>query len=157
MAQVAIREYNAKTMWSAFSGIPYSGFLVEREEDFSHFQKIEHQNPLFVIKPDQLFGKRGKYGLVGVKLDADTAKSWWREKHNQEVTIGKQTGKLTTFLVEPFVPHTEEYYVAIQTERDHDVIYFSPAGGIDVEEHWDQVEEIKIPLKKNDDTQKQRS
>lgn len=32
---------------------------------------------------------------------------------------------LHTFLIEPFVPHAREYYVAIKTERDHDVIYFS--------------------------------
>ena len=37
----------------------------------------------------------------------------------------EQIGTLHTFLIEPFVPHTREYYVAIKTERDHDVIYFS--------------------------------
>lgn len=78
-----------------------------------------------MIKPDQLFGKRGKYGLVGVKLDIEGVRDWWQKRNNTEVTIGKQSGKLTTFLVEPFVVHTDEYYVAIKTERDHDVIYFS--------------------------------
>lgn len=52
---------------------------------------------------------------------------WWKDHFQKETTIGKQVGKLTTFLIEPFVPHTEEYYVAIKIERDHDVIYFSRA------------------------------
>jgi ATP-citrate lyase beta-subunit len=53
---------------------------------------------------------------------------------------------LTTFLIEPFVLHATEYYVAIKTERDHDVMYFSTAGGIEVEENWESVRELMIPL-----------
>jgi len=35
--------------------------------------------------------------------------------------------KLHTFLAEEFVPHTDEYYIAIKQIRDGDMIYFSPA------------------------------
>ena len=145
MAQVAIREHDAEKMFSLFTGIPYSGFLVEKEADFSAFQNIKNTQK-FIIKPDQLFGKRGKYGLIGVNLDEAGVKDWWQSKSQKEVTIGAHTGVLSTFLVEPFVPHTQEYYVAVQTERDHDVIFFSTQGGIEVEEHWDSVQEIRIPL-----------
>lgn len=69
MAQVAIREYDAKMMFAQYTGIPYSGFFVESAQDLEHFQNSPHSTSSFVIKPDQLFGKRGKYGLVGVNLD----------------------------------------------------------------------------------------
>lgn len=36
--------------------------------------------------------------------------------------------------------------MAIKTERDHDVIYFSTAGGIEVEENWETVQEMQVPL-----------
>lgn len=49
-------------------------------------------------------------------------------------------------MIEPFVPHSEEYYIAIKTEREFDVIFFSENGGIDVEENWDQVQSVNIPL-----------
>jgi succinyl-CoA synthetase beta subunit len=103
-------------------------------------------NQTFVIKPDQLFGKRGKYGLLGVNLDIAHIRKWWSEHNQKKTTIGRQEGLLTTFLIEPFVSHTSEYYVAIKTERDHDVIYFSTAGGIEVEENWESVQEMRIPL-----------
>lgn len=55
-----------------------------------------------------------------------------------------------TFLVEEFIPHTDEYYVAIKTERDRDILYFSKMGGVDIEDHWNQVTEIIIPLSGSD-------
>ncbi|NRH21035.1 ATPase [Candidatus Gracilibacteria bacterium] len=145
MAQIAIREYDAKRMFAEYSPSSYTGYLIESEEDIVSFS----QNTIdttWVIKPDQLFGKRGKYGLLGVNLNNANICKWWKDHFQKETTIGKQVGKLTTFLIEPFVPHTEEYYVAIKTERDHDVIYFSRAGGIEVEENWDQVQSLNISL-----------
>lgn len=56
---------------------------------------------------------------------------------------------MDTFLIEPFVPHEKEYYVAINSARDSDVIFFSESGGIEVEEHWDSVQELTLPLEKN--------
>lgn len=147
MAQIAIREYDAKRMFAEFSASQYRGYLIESEEDIGAFTKQEAlSNTTWVIKPDQLFGKRGKYGLIGVNLDIANIRKWWSEHHQQRTTIGKQDGLLTTFLIEPFVPHTTEYYVAIKTERDHDVIYFSTAGGIEVEENWETVQEMRVPL-----------
>lgn len=164
MAQIAIREYDAKRMFAEFSSSPYRGYLIENQHDIDAFAKKEitgtttpsrstghpsrgeSENKKWVIKPDQLFGKRGKYGLIGVNLDIASIRKWWEEHCQKIITIDKQEGKLTTFLIEPFVPHTEEYYIAIKTERDHDVIYFSTAGGIEVEENWETVRELHIPL-----------
>ncbi len=126
MAQIAIREYDAKRMFATFRKSTYQGYLIESESDFEKFDIAESDGDMrWVIKPDQLFGKRGKYGLLGVNLNSRDIHQWWNDYYQKDVIIGKQTGKLTTFLIEPFVPHTEEYYIAIKTERDHDVIYFS--------------------------------
>ena len=147
MAQLAIREYDAKRMFAEFSSSVYRGYLIESEEDFDTFAKKETGSDItWVIKPDQLFGKRGKYGLIGVNLNIASIRKWWTEHDQQTTMIEKQDGLLTTFLIEPFVPHTDEYYVAIKTERDHDVIYFSTAGGIEVEENWETVQEMRIEL-----------
>jgi succinyl-CoA synthetase beta subunit len=147
MAQLAIREYDAKRMFAEFSSSVYRGYLIQDQDDIDAFAAKEAGAHItWVIKPDQLFGKRGKYGLIGVNLDVASIRKWWNEHNQQRTTIGKQDGKLTTFLIEPFVPHAEEYYVAIKTERDNDVIYFSTAGGIEVEENWETVQEMQVPL-----------
>lgn len=48
--------------------------------------------------------------------------------------------------MEPYVAHSEEYYLAFHTERSHDTIYFSRSGGIDIEENWSSVSEVQLPL-----------
>ncbi len=127
MAQIAIREYDAKRMFAEFTVSSYKGYLIESEDDILLFQEsIKNSTDHWVIKPDQMFGKRGKYGLIGVNLNGANVHTWWKEHNQKDVMIVKQLGKLNTFLIEPFIPHTTEYYVAIKTERDHDVIYFSP-------------------------------
>ena len=78
-----------------------------------------------MVKPDQLFGKRGKHGLVLAGAGLDKVAAWIGERMNRDAAVGAVTGKLTHFLVEPFTPHDTEYYVAIKGERDGDVIYFS--------------------------------
>ncbi|MFX0040875.1 MAG: ATP citrate lyase citrate-binding domain-containing protein, partial [Candidatus Heimdallarchaeota archaeon] len=40
----------------------------------------------------------------------------------------------------------KEYYVSITSERDCDVIHFSFEGGIFIEENWDKVTHIPIPI-----------
>jgi ATP-citrate lyase beta-subunit len=153
MAQVGIREFHAKkllaTGLSRFSeNIDYSGeiALVTPETDFN---ELANKNPWLkntelVAKPDQLFGKRGKHGLIGLKLSLKDAESWITEKSSAPVTIGNNTGKLTHFVLEPFTPHEKEYYVSIQSEREGDVLSFSYEGGVEVEENWEKVSQLKI-------------
>jgi succinyl-CoA synthetase beta subunit len=33
------------------------------------------------VKPDQLFGKRGKHGLLGIDLTVDEVIAWIKEKN----------------------------------------------------------------------------
>ena len=49
-------------------------------------------------------------------------------------------GPITTFIVEPFVPHYDEYYLSIVSDRLGVDISFSECGGIDIEENWDKVQ-----------------
>lgn len=126
MAQTPIREFDAKKMFSQYTGKKYDGILVRKGEDFAALDIRESTS--YVIKPDQLFGKRGKYGLVGVDLKRSTLQEWWQSHDNKEVRIEKSVGILDTFLIEPFVHHREEYYLAIRTEREYDEIFFSPSG-----------------------------
>lgn len=53
--------------------------------------------------------------------------------------MGGCKGPITTFIVEPFVPHNEEFYLNIVSERLGCTISFSECGGIEIEENWDKV------------------
>lgn len=162
MAQRGIREYDgkkilfdglAKTLPS-FKGRSEKLALVTPATDPKELLAanpwLKHEK--LVAKPDQLFGKRGKNGLVYVNKTWDEVWKWISERMNKTVTVvgstGKTTGELTHFLIEPFTPHKdeEEGYVAIRSYREFDTIYLSSKGGIHVEENWDQVKETKVPV-----------
>lgn len=160
MAERGIREYDAKRLIAKalpeFSDgqIKYEAKAVLVGPD-TDMDKLAKENPWLkkeklVAKPDQLFGKRGKNDLLHINKTWDEVKKWINQRMNKEVTItqttGQTTGVLTHFLVEQFVPHEEEYFVAITTHRDHDTIHFSMKGGIDIEEVWDTVVTLDIPI-----------
>jgi len=160
MAEKGIREYDAKRMIAKalpeFSGGRFSfeaePVLIGPETDMDNLASAHPwlgTTPL-VAKPDQLFGKRGKNNLLYVNKSWDEVKEWIRERMNKQVTIvqttGETTGILTHFLVEPFIPHEEEYYLAITTHRNNDTIHFSTKGGVDIESVWDSVVELEIPI-----------
>jgi len=64
------------------------------------------------------------------------------------VVVEGVAGRLTHFLIEPFIPHKEELYVAISSDYDGDNIIFSPEGGISVEENWDKTVQIHVDILK---------
>jgi len=166
MAQRAIREYDGKAIFSKqwekyFSGFHY-GFksvLVTSGEELKN-KANEHgfewlkQEPL-VAKPDMLFGKRGKNNLVLFKdqkpgdVGLEVAAKWIDEKCAHATTLlTGQHGVLTHFIVEPFTPHSQdqEYYISATTVGEDDVLYMSAEGGMEVEENWDKVIEVKVPI-----------
>lgn len=158
MAQKGIREFDGKRilfrhMAGAFPGFAGRADQLALVEPDTKKEALLASAPWLkgtklVVKPDQLFGKRGKHGLVAVNLDFEAAWKWIQERMKKEVTVGKTTGVLTHFLIEPFTRHAEdeEFYVAIKAERDGDVIYLSHKGGIYVEENWDKVKEFRVPI-----------
>jgi len=46
------------------------------------------------------------------------------------------------------VPHDQEYYLSIVSERLGSTISFSECGGIEIEENWDKVKTIFLPTEK---------
>jgi len=148
MAQRGIREHDAKRLLARIlpeylKEFSYRGelALVEPETDLEELEANEPwlKTSRLVVKPDQLFGKRGKHGLVLLDATWPEAEKYLRENMEAEVTVGGITGRLTHFLIEPFIPHEEEFYVAISSDGDGDNIFFSLQGGISVEENWDKV------------------
>jgi len=148
------------------------------------------------VKPDMLFGKRGKNGekkewggiekegerkegknsrektkkgrgknsplrgknsggkpfrnllhsdLVGLNLDVQAAEAFVRERMGRQLTMNNVTGSLTTFIVEPFVPHDAEFYLSIQSVRSGIDLSFSDAGGVEIEDNWDKVRTVHLP------------
>jgi ATP-citrate lyase beta-subunit len=161
MAQRGIREFHGKKMmakyWSEyFKGLAKYDGKIALIDPKTSMDELAKQNPWLkqeklVVKPDQLIGKRGKHNLILLNATFDEAKKWIDERMNRDITIGKVTDKLTHFLIEPFVPHdkNKEYYVAITSNREGDAIYFSVHGGVDIEEVWDTVVTIQVPILSN--------
>ncbi len=171
MAQRAIREYDGKALFSKhwekyFSGFHYgfksvlvsSGDELRKKAEEHGFEWLK-QEPL-VAKPDMLFGKRGKNGLVLFKdkkpgdVSLEVAANWIDEKISHPTTLlTGQHGTLTHFIVEPFTPHGEEqeYYISATTVGEDDVLYMSTEGGMEVEEGWEEkVTEVVIPINMQD-------
>ncbi len=146
MSQRAIREIDAKKLRSQSTWRPYEWYLVSQESDLLWLSALLEASSTdsWVVKPDQLFGKRGKYGLVWVNLDPAWVVARIEEKRLQEREIDTTKWTLDTFIVEPFVPHDQEYYIALKTEQDEDIIYFSLEWGVEVEENWEKVIECKV-------------
>ncbi len=99
-----------------------------------------------VVKPDMLFGKRGKNNLVLLDGDYAAAQQFIAERMGNEIEVSGVSGVLSTFIIECFVPHEEEFYLAIQTRRDGDSLSFGNCGGVDIEDNWHLVKEIVIPV-----------
>ncbi|PTB83522.1 ATPase [Sulfurovum lithotrophicum] len=166
MAQKAIREYDAKSIlakhWDKYFPdftYSYETVLVQNGSELKEAAKTHKwlNEKTLVAKPDMLFGKRGKNGLVLFKdqkpgdVTLEKAAAWIDEKgsEKQEVyfefdgdtPVGEPSvDMLTHFLVEPFMPHTqeEEYYISATCVGDNDMLYMSAEGGMEVEEGWDE-------------------
>ncbi len=140
MANSPIREFDAKNMFFSSIWKEYSWMQITQAADFINISDEKK----YVIKPDELFGKRGKLWLIWVKLAWDEAKNWFLEKSWKEIQIKETSWILNTFLLEEFIPHQEEYYLAIKQEKEFDEIFFSNFGWIDVEENWEKVLSLKV-------------
>lgn len=153
MAQVGVREYDAKKMRSSYTGTVYHWFLYTWSDDLDG-KKLEQLAidlrttgvERRVVKPDQLFGKRGKHGLLGINLTVDEVIVWIQDKNNQQVTIGEATGVLHTFLAEPLVSHDAEYYVSFETDRLVDRVNFSMEWGMEIEEVRESVRVAELSI-----------
>ena len=165
MAQKPIREAQAKALiainWPVeMPGKPEIRFAaVDPQTDLNalHFQHswIRNGQPertgsvragKIVVKADEMFGKRGKLGYVKIAENWDDAVKWINDYRGKDVMIGERVGRLNNFLIEPFIEHSSEYYLAFTCEREHDVIHFSDKGGVGVEEQGNAITTIRVPL-----------
>jgi len=179
MAQKAIREYDAKSIlakhWDKYFPnftYAYETVLVQNGSELKEAAKANAwlNEKKLVAKPDMLFGKRGKNGLVLFRdqkpgdVTLDKAAAWIDEKakDKQEVYFAfdgdTPEGKpsvdyLTHFVVEPFTPHeqAEEYYISATVVGDEDVLYMSAEGGMEVEENWDKVTEVSFKITESEE------
>ncbi|KAK6133601.1 hypothetical protein DH2020_032661 [Rehmannia glutinosa] len=127
-----------------------SEFVGSEVTESTDFNELVDKEPWLsstklVVKPDMLFGKRGKSGLVALNLDLAGVAAFVKERLGKEVEMGGCRGPITTFIVEPFIPHNEEFYLNIVSERLSCSISFSECGGIEIEENWDKVKTIFVP------------
>jgi ATP citrate (pro-S)-lyase len=70
-----------------------------------YFQKL-------VVKPDQLIKRRGKLGLIKVNADFAAVKSWIEGHMGKDQIVGRATGKLRNFIIEPFIPHEAVRFIS---------------------------------------------
>ncbi|KAK8670926.1 hypothetical protein V6N13_037538 [Hibiscus sabdariffa] len=155
MARKKIREYDSKRLLKehlkrlVHIDLPICSAQVTESTDFTELLEKESwlSQRRLVVKPDMLFGKRGKSGLVALNLDFAGAVEFIKKRLGQEIEIEGCKGPITTFIIEPFIPHKEEYYLAISSERLGFNISFSECGGIEIEENWDKVNSIFLPTK----------
>lgn len=153
MARKKIREYDSKRLLKehfkriAGSELPIKSAQITESTDLNELVEREPwlSSERLVVKPDMLFGKRGKSGLVALKLDFAQVAAFVKERLGKEVEMGGCRGPITTFIVEPFVPHNEEFYLNIVSERLGNSVSFSECGGIEIEENWDKVKTIFVP------------
>jgi len=125
----------------------------------TNFRLLPEEHPWLlttklVVKPDMLFGQRGKHGLVLLDATLEQAEKFcidWFAKPFLEINGAK--GEVTHFIIEPFVPHEEEYYLSIESLRDGDLISFSTTGGVEVEENYHNLRSVLVtPLEISDHT-----
>ena len=114
MAQRAIREFDAKKimelLWKDYFGddMVFAGKSAQ-VEPCTDWDQLKRENPWLekeklVVKPDQLIGKRGKQGLILLNAHFKAVKEWVLERMGKPMTLGKVTGVLTHFVIEPSCP-----------------------------------------------------
>ncbi|KAL5270375.1 hypothetical protein ACHWQZ_G001186 [Mnemiopsis leidyi] len=139
MAPRALREADGKSILARHVTAAGSCGQVCTVTKETNFDTLASQHPWLleqklVVKPDQLIKRRGKLGLIKVNVGLDDAIAWISEKMGKEIQIEQCSGELNTFIIEPFIPHSQEdeYYVCIYSTKEGDTIYFYEEGGVDV-------------------------
>lgn len=152
MAQLAIPESVTRTLYAHAFHTPARMVTIESSSFPSPDELMaslkDLQTERFVVKPDHTIGKRGKNNLLGLNLEANEVLPFI-----ENIVGTKFEGlELTRFVVVPFIPHEKEYYVSFTTEPTEDVLRISYEGGVEIEDNWDKVQEIRIPVDRSLDT-----
>lgn len=127
MARVKLTEYDAKRL--LFPDLPV--FPASTSTNSGAIKRFFGNLPL-VVKIDQGIKKRGKKGLVAIKLSPVEVVAKIRQWSDHGYR---------NFLLEPVVEHKpqEEKYLSLNRTRSGWQVLYSDQGGIDIESNWDSV------------------
>lgn len=160
MARKKIRECTAKGLLKFHSKTLPKSFAAVQATKETDWEALVQENPWLatsrlVVKPDMLFGQRGKHDLLGLNLTLEDAKKFVADRVGKVITVGGDhhgkpgvTGAVSTFIVERFVPHTSEYYCSFSAVRDGCAVVVSSQGGVDIEANWGAAKHFEIPIGK---------
>jgi len=157
MARKKIRECTAKGLLKRHHKLLPNNFGAVQAVAETDWVALAEAHPWLkteklVVKPDMLFGQRGKHDLVGLKLTLEEAEAFVKARVGRIITVENHashtavTDAVTHFIIERFVPHEEEFYLSIQSMREYTCIHLSHKGGIYIEENWDLVKEIRVEV-----------
>lgn len=149
--QKPIREYDGKKLMSKLLPEGFFAGLAAQVKSLDDLSGLAEKEPWLlthklVVKPDQLIKRRGKAGLVWLNLDLEGAKKIITENMGREIELEGVTGKLNCFIIEPFLPFTEEYYICMHSLREKDEILFYHEGGVDVGDVDAKAEKLAVPV-----------
>ncbi len=134
MARVAITEYAAKKL---VLGEDYKGVSVTPESASEVVASLP-ESGVFIVKIDVGIKKRGKQGLIRVKIP----KSDLHQSLFELFALGHDR-----CIVEEIVPHEsfEERYVSIDLQREGAQILYAKEGGVDIEAHPEAIQRFFVP------------
>lgn len=132
MPRKKISEYSAKTLLYTDLGQNYAGIAVDTDSHWEGAIKKLDPNTSYVVKVDQGVKGRFKKGLV--KLGRS------REQIPADIAELVKKG-FRHILVEPQLDHTgdSERYLAMERQREGNILSWSARGGINVEEAADEI------------------
>lgn len=110
---------------------------------FSDIEKLEAWKK-YVIKPDMLFGKRWKRGLLWLNLKKNQCETWLKKYYKKSENIDGIDGTLDVFMAEDFSNITQEYYLCFSQDRNGDTITYSPEGWVEIEENWEKCSSVTL-------------
>ncbi|NTU68209.1 MAG: ATP citrate lyase [Chlorobiaceae bacterium] len=129
-------------------GIPVPNYVVimdpNRLSQLGEANKWLRESKL-VVKAHEAIGGRFKLGLVKIGLNLDEAIEASREMLGTKIG----TAEVRQVIVAEMLEHDEEYYFSIIGNRDGAELLLSTKGGINIEENWDTVRRMFIPLDEN--------
>lgn len=138
MARVKLSEFRAKNLLvDDYKGVSLS--IDKLESDLTQLAS----GVSYVVKVDQGIKKRGKQGLIKLNVKAKDVK--------QAVIDLSQRG-FNRFVAEPMLEHdqSDEHYISFERTRDGIMISYSNHGGVDVEDHADDI--VSFPVAKLSDS-----
>ncbi|NTV82661.1 MAG: ATP citrate lyase, partial [Chlorobaculum sp.] len=129
-------------------GIPVPNYVVimdpERLAQLGEANKWLRESKL-VVKAHEAIGGRFKLGLVKIGLNLEEAIAASREMIGAKIG----TSEVRQVIVAEMLDHDAEYYVSMIGNKDGAELLISKHGGVDIEDNWDSVKRIQIPLDEN--------